>query len=147
MFLKKEIVFTILKTLSVRHHKDMLPNARVSQLLTSAVGGQSSPLVFQCSGHLKWNIQNKNCNFIPVLTVLSQLSPHAGGLAISSCTTPKQQGSDPAHRLLIEPAVRTCTIKPPATTAWNRNTYPHGNTWAEQLTNKLVAVLTHCLAK
>lgn len=47
-FLKKEIVFTILKTLSVRHHKDMLLNARVSQLLTSTILDQSSLLVFQC---------------------------------------------------------------------------------------------------
>lgn len=47
-FLKKEIVLTILKTLSMRHHKDMLLSARVSQLLTSAILDQSSLLVFQC---------------------------------------------------------------------------------------------------
>lgn len=55
--------------------------------------------------------------------------------------------SDTVDRLLIKPAVRTYTIKPPATTNWNQNTYPHGNIWAEQLTNKPLTVLTHCLAK
>lgn len=48
MFLKKEVVFTILKTLSMRHHKDMLLNTKVSQLLTSAIMDHSSLLVFQC---------------------------------------------------------------------------------------------------